>query len=524
MPYTWFLSMKVVAPLRCLAVVLAILVIWTGDTAIAFAEIVDRAAIEAALQGSGALVLEGRMLERAMFRSLYQERDFQPIWSEQRTESFSNALEEAASHGLDADAYRVSSGSLVQRELLLSDAFLRYASALARGRVWPGDFERDWRIPAPPFDAAKVLEAATRDIASVLRDLVPQDAAYQRLRDALRGYRELTKSGWYAIQSRRPMRLGDSGDNVRRLRARLAVEGFVNPTAGVDPSRYDEVLADSVSRFQAARGLMVDGVTGRFTLAALNISPAARVQQIVLNLERWRSLPRSDDGTRIEVNVPAAIATLYEEDRPVKTTRVIVGAVFHPTPVLRTRMIAVSFNPPWNVPSSILRKEIRPRLRRDPGYLERLGFAFVDTPGGKRLVQMPGPENALGQLKFEMPNPANVYMHDTPDRNLFARPQRTFSHGCIRVDDPRDLAQILLGSDQWSRAAIDNAIATGQTETVFLPHEVPVYVLYWTAFVDSDGTVEFRDDIYGRDMRLAKALAAHGTESHAAQTSNDSRC
>jgi murein L,D-transpeptidase YcbB/YkuD len=184
--------------------------------------------------------------------------------------------------------------------------------------------------------------------------------------------------------------------------------------------------------------------------------------------------------------------------------RVIVGTVTHPTPVFRATMTSVLINPPWNVPSSIQRNEIMPKLKRDPGYLARGNYVFRD----ERLVQLPGPKNALGQLKFEMPNPLDVYMHDTPDRRLFARPQRTLSHGCVRVEDPRDLARRLIDSNAWPEAAIDQTIASGETRRVPLKQAIPVYVLYWTAFADPDGTVEFRDDIYGRDQRLAAALAA----------------
>lgn len=495
--------MMVVASLRRFTVVLMALIIWTG---LVWAAPPDHAAIAALLQGNGALVLDGRTLDRSLLRAFYQKHDFQPIWNDQRKASLSRALADAPSHGLDGTAFSVTSTVAAERELLVTDAFLRYAAALARGRVSPSDFETDWYFAAPSFDADKTLDAALAgDVATELDDLAPHAPAYARLRVALQHYRERAKTGWRSVSSATPLRLGDEGDKVLTLRKRLAVEEF-SSAAESDLARYDGALADSVSRFQAARGLAVDGVAGKLTLAALNVSAASRVRQIELNLERWRSLPRFADSTRIEVNVPAAVAVLYEDDKPVMTTRVIVGAVIHPTPVFRTRMISVLFNPPWDVPSSILRKEIEPRLRRDPGYLDRLGFAFVDG----RLVQMPGPKNALGQLKFEMPNPYDVYMHDTPDRQLFAQARRTFSHGCIRVDDPRDLAQILLDSDQWSRTAIDSAIATGRTETVDLPREVPVYVLYWTAFVDPDGMVQFRDDIYGRDQRLAAALASHG--------------
>jgi murein L,D-transpeptidase YcbB/YkuD len=157
-------------------------------------------------------------------------------------------------------------------------------------------------------------------------------------------------------------------------------------------------------------------------------------------------------------------------------------------------------------------------LKKNPNYLERFGFAYWDVRGGKELVQVPGPTNSLGQVKFEMPNPDDVYMHDTPEKRLFALSRRYISHGCIRVEDPRGLAQVLLDSDQWSRDAIDAAIATGQTKNVPLHKTLPVYVLYWTAFVDPDGTVEFRDDVYGRDRRLAEALAARAAADHLAAT------
>jgi len=509
-----------------LIVVSAALFVGAGGLVVAGAAGVDRATIEAALQGGGVLSSSGgRVVDRATLRALYQRNDFEPIWTEDRIASFSLALQDAASQGLDSSAFSVSSTAPAERELLLTDAFLRYASALARGRVWPGDFETDWRIAAPPFDPKKVLDAArSGEVASALADLLPRDPAYGRLRAALQRYRELAKNGWAPVVSAKPLRLGDHGDKVRQLRERLALEGFAGAAEGVDMALYDDVLAASVSRYQAARGLAVDGVAGRLTLAALDVSAEARVAQIALNLERWRSLPRFGGGLHIEVNVPAASAVLYDDERSLKTMQVIVGAVTHPTPVFRAQMTSVLFNPPWNVPSSILRKEIGPRLQRDPGYLERLGFAFVDGPGGRRLVQLPGPKNALGQLKFEMPNSSDVYMHDTPDRQLFAEPRRAFSHGCIRVEDPRDLARILLDSEKWSRAAIDDAIATGKTQTVLLPHEVPVYVLYWTAFADPDGMVEFRNDLYGRDQKLAAALATQGAMEYLVAAAEQRKC
>ena len=478
----------------------------------------EAVAIAAALQGGEPLVLAGRALDKPTLNAIYQARGYQPVWSEPRQQSYRRAVAEAASQGLDPASFSVAAAQPVARELLLSDAFLRYASALARGRVDPKDFETDWRIDQPVFDAGKVFNAAMNgDIAVTLAALAPHEPEYERLRAALRRYAALDQKAWHVLFSPVAVQLGDRGDIVKALRDRLIAEGYLDAAVTPDdPTFFDQTLSAAVSKFQTTHGLPVDGSVGRLTLAALNVSPALRTRQIRWNLERWRSLPRIDAATRIEVNVAAAQAVLFEGGEPIRTMRAIVGAAVHPTPVLRARIASVLLNPPWIVPASIIQKEIRPMLKRDPKYLTRFGFAYWDVRGGKELVQVPGPTNSLGQVKFEMPNPDDVYMHDTPERRLFALSRRYISHGCIRVEDPRGLAQVLLDSGQWSRDAIDAAIATGQTQSIPLHRSLPVYALYWTAFVDPDGTVEFRDDVYGRDRRLAEALAARAAAEHLA--------
>jgi len=483
------------------------------------------AAIKAALSGSDPLVLSGHGLDKATLNTVYEPRGFQPVWTEARQQSFRHALEEAASHGLDARNYEIKTTQSTARELLLTDAFLRYASALARGRVNPKDFETDWRIDPPAFNAGQVFGAAINgDVDKVLATLAPHEPEYERLREALSRYSALDSKAWHVLFSPVTVQLGDHGDIVKGLRDRLIAEGYLDAAAvPEDPSAFDQTLADAVTKFQATHGLPVDGAVGKLTLAALNVSPALRTRQIRWNLERWHSLPRIDAAVRIEVNAPAAQAVLFADGEPVRVMRAIVGSTVHPTPVLRARMTSVLLNPPWIVPDSIIRNEIRPMLKKNPNYLERFGFAYWDVRGGRELVQVPGPTNSLGQVKFEMPNPDDVYMHDTPERRLFGLSRRYISHGCIRVEDPRGLAQILLNSDQWSRDAIDAAIATGQTKSVPLHKSLPVYVLYWTAFVDPDGMVEFRDDVYGRDRRLAEALAAHAAADHLAATGDTGR-
>lgn len=479
---------------------------------------VDGAALQAALQGGDPLVLAGHALNKATLNAVYQPHGFEPVWTASREEAFAAALADAASQGLDASAYKVTATKPVARELLLTDAFLRYAAALAHGRVSPQDFETDWRIDPPAFDAPHVFDAAMAgDIGAVLAGLAPHEPEYERLRQALARYEALSKQEWHVLFSPTKLQPGDRADIVPALRDRLIAEGYLDGGQPVDdPSFYDPALQAAVSRFQATHGLAVDGSVGRQTLAALNVSPALRTRQIRWNLERWRSLPRIDAPDRIEVNVAAATATLFAGGESVRVMRAIVGAAVHPTPVLRARMRSVLLNPPWVVPSSIIEKEIRPMLLKDPKYLQRFGFAYVDVNGGKELVQQPGPGNSLGLVKFEMPNSDDVYMHDTPERQLFGLSRRYISHGCVRVEDPRELARILIDSDHWSRDAIDAAIATGQTQSIPLHKSLPVYMLYFTAFVDPDGTVEFRDDVYGRDRRLAQALAAHATADHLA--------
>ena len=334
----------------------------------------------------------------------------------------------------------------------------------------------------------------------------PADPAYQRLQTALAASQEDVRTArWHRLSLPLPMKPGDSGPAVSALRQRLAAEGFDAGTGEV----FDDALTTAVKRYQAARGIADDGTVGPGTLAQLNVSPAARVQQIRLNLARWRMLPRRWAARRIEVNVAAETMVLYQPGEAPLTMRAVVGSPKHPTPLLHAYMTGVLLNPPWRVPSSIIENEIRPALKKNPNYLERNGYAYVDVAGGRELQQLPGPKNALGSLKFEMPNLEDIYLHDTPARWLFRNSRRAVSHGCIRLEDPRGLATTQLSvSPDWPRSAIDDAIATGVTQRIPLAHALPVYVLYFTAFVDEDGTVEFRDDLYGRDHRLAAALEA----------------
>jgi murein L,D-transpeptidase YcbB/YkuD len=473
-------------------------------------------ALRALLAGDDVLKLAGRTLDRPTLTKLYEARGDQPIWVDapEREASLRRVLAGAAAHGLDPAVFAVPKAKPEERELLLTDAFLRYAAALAQGRINPTTIESDWALPVPRFDALAALDrAAGGDPAAVLDELAPAEPGYKGLQAALVRYRAIVAAGgWPRVRRVGKLVRGDVSAAVATLRRRLIAEDFL--PADDTGHDFDAALETALKRFQALHGIAVDGQVGHDTYAALNVSARERLEQISDNLERWREMPRQWPETRIEVNVPAAWLTVIEHGTPELSMRAIVGAEQHPTPVLRARMNAVLFNPPWNIPDSIVRKEILPHVRRDPHYLDRNHYVYVGAPGRSALRQLPGPENALGRIKFELPNIYDVYLHDTPSHPLFSRVIRTLSHGCVRLEDPRDLALYVLAGtkENWTLDAIDGAIAEGDTRRVPLAHSVPVYLLYWTAFVDPDGGIEFRDDIYGRDQRLAAAMDARDAQ------------
>ena len=259
--------------------------------------------------------------------------------------------------------------------------------------------------------------------------------------------------------------------------------------------------------FQRRHGLEEDGVAGPATLAELNQRAEDHVRQIEVNLERWRWLPRDLGRRHVRVNIAAFRLDAVEDGRTALDMRVIVGKPYTRTPMFGSAMDAVIFNPSWYVPTSIAVHEILPKARKDPSYLRRGGYEVLS---GSRIRQRPGPQNALGRIKFVFPNRFNVYLHDTPARTLFGRTVRTFSHGCIRIEKPADLAVWVLGGDdpRWTAEAVRAGVEAGRERRVALHEKVPVHVAYWTAWADERGTLRLGRDVYQRDGQLAALLAA----------------
>ncbi|HTY67287.1 MAG TPA: L,D-transpeptidase family protein [Alphaproteobacteria bacterium] len=482
--------------------------------------------------------VDGEPVATAEVRAIYAALGNTPLWqldprADERRQALEAAIAGAADQALRAEglhgaalarlAHPATARHVAARDVLLTDAALDYASQLRRGAADAAALGPDWHIAPDGFDAVHALTEALRggQFAAFLSSLAPADPQYRTLLTALQHYRALVRAGgWAPIPGRDEVKLDGRDPRLPALRNRLTAEGYLPIGRDGDLG----TLSLAVRAFQTRHGLDADARIGQRTLAALNVDAEQRANQIAANLERWRHLPRQFGPRYIAVNLADQSLELVEEGTSTFHTRVIVGDTRHQSPMIRATVTGVTFNPPWNVPPSIAVREMLPRLKRDPHYLAANDIVIVgrgdDDPFGLRvdwrrmsgqnfpfrLQQRPGVKNSLGVLKLEMANPWNVYLHDTPVKQLFARAQRGFSHGCIRVQQPGELARRLLDDPAWDGDAIAQGIAAGDTHTVPLRRPVPVYLLYWTAFVDADGAVNFRDDLYGRDAPVELAL------------------
>jgi murein L,D-transpeptidase YcbB/YkuD len=348
---------------------------------------------------------------------------------------------------------------------------------------------------------------------------------YTRLQAALAQYRDIdAQGGWKPVSAGPPLKLGMADARVLALRERLIATGDLTEGSS-QPTVFDASAAEAVKRFQRRHGLEIDGAAGRNTLEALNVPVAARIDQIRVNLERARWVLHEIAGQFVVVDIAGFRALYVRDDEVVWTARAQVGRPYRETPVFKSAITYLVLNPTWTVPPGILTQDVLPAVRRDRSYLRKRNLHVIDA-GGKRLDpskldwskytggnfpyqlrQDPGPANALGRIKFMFPNPHLVYLHDTPSKELFDKPERVFSSGCIRIENPLELAELLLNDpERWSREQIARAIDTHVTRTVFLETPVPVLLLYWTVDVSREGVIMFRKDIYDRDQAVLEAL------------------
>lgn len=489
-------------------------------------------------------------------RRFYDKRQYSPAWVTERglrpqAEELLQAIDGTVAEGLEPSRYqRDRLATLVQeiaelrsyddpeaqRRLAYADMHLTYtyltlASHVATGRQQPTTLRIDWYTKPRNVDLDSRLEKALADegnLVESLRTLRPPEEGYKPLVDALNRYREIAKQGGWPMVPEGEMKQGARGPAVAALRARLRAEGYLSGEQQDQDAVYDQALAGAVAAFQKRHGFDPTGVVDKDTLEDLNVPVEARLQQIQLNLERWRWMP-SDLGERyIRVNIPEFKMALVEGGKPTLEMRVVVGkAQQNRTPVFSDKMTYLELNPAWNLPPGIVAEEIVPASGGDPGYLARKNLEVVqgyDDPqpvdpysidmaqlgsngSPYRLRQRPGPDNPLGQVKFMFPNEHDIYLHDTPADHLFAKEERAFSHGCIRLERPMELANVLLKGSEWTPEKLQAVLASGEQTTVSLPKPLPVHLLYFTAWVDESGTLQFRRDVYGHDTKLAKALA-----------------
>lgn len=482
----------------------------------------------------------------------YQRRDYTPLWHTadgQLTDaalSFIDHLPDVVSDGLVPDDYHVagikalsssrwpSAGLIAQRELLLSDGFLLLALHLRDGRVKQDTFEPRLRISGVAPNLLRLLDEAVQyeRVVQTLDALRPALEGYWLLRRALPQYYAVEAvGGWPALDIDFSLREGDEGPAVTRLRQRLAAEPGLGVAVEESSTAFDSNLARIVKSFQSHHGLARDGVVGPATRAVLNVPAHARIRQIEANLERWRWLPQDLGSRFVVVNIANYSLTAHVDHEVVLTMKVVVGKPYRRTPVFIDEIEHLVLNPSWEVPNTILYEDIIPGLRRDPGMLARQNFRLFGTTNGElrevdpstvnwsavlapgrpfpfRLRQLPGATNPLGKMKFMFPNKYDVYLHDTPARELFKRRVRDFSSGCIRVENPTELALFLLDGDaRWTPETLQAAVEMEKERYVPLAQTVPIYIQYFTVWNGRDNVMQFREDIYGRDDALAEALA-----------------
>ena len=414
-------------------------------------------------------------------------------------------------------------------ELAMSQAFLTFARDVHSGQTSPNVSASNIVIPRKPVDAVAWLSLA-RDsgVEAALETLRPDHPQYFQLRQMLKGYRTLAaKGGWPKIDEGPSLKPGMTDPRIGQMRANLKARGY-NGIDNADPNLFDDNIVAVVEHFQRRHDLDDDGVAGPKTIAAMNVTADERVRQIIVNMERWRWLPDQLGSRHVFVNQAGFEMFLVDKGEVVARHKVIVGKPFHQTPMFSDKIAYAEFNPTWTVTPAIAAAEFLPKLREDPGYLARNDYVLYGGWGAGapvidpwsvdwhavsskkfpyRIVQQPGPKNALGVVKFMFPNKFNIYLHDTPSRQLFAQTGRAFSHGCIRVHEPVKFAEKLFGLDNsLTPAGVKKLIDGKKTKTASLKTKVPVHLTYFTVWIDDDGVPSFFEDIYDRDTLVSRLL------------------
>jgi L,D-transpeptidase YcbB len=494
-----------------------------------------------------------RIIGNELVAKYYEAQQFQPAWQDPaKLDELVSSIEDLRNDGLDPTDYHLEAlrsyrldvrmktplalQDRANLELLATDAFMLGLYHVYVGKVDPLKLSSQWNFSQRPTlsfeEGLQRFSArlAAGEISEAFDSARPSHVWYQRGRDRLKDYRAIAAAGgWPAIADGPTLKPGMSDARVPVLRKRLEITRDLAPAttaaAAAEPDLYDAALEQAVKAFQDRHGLAPDGAVGPGTRSAMNVPVEQRIDQMRVNLERARWTLHEIKGEFVLVDVAGFYVSYFRNDEPIWTSKVVVGRDERETPIFRSKITYVVFNPTWTIPPGILVKDKLPDLKRNPGALKKMNIRVLDGSGREvnpysvnwkqygparlppyQFVQDPGPNNALGLVKIMFPNPYLVYLHDSPAKSLYELDQRTFSSGCIRVQKAFELAELVLNDPQWNKQSMDAVIATKETRTVNLKQPVPVLILYWTAQPRPDGQVVFRNDIYGRDPPTLAAL------------------
>ncbi len=507
-----------------------------------------RLTLDAWSAGYDKIIYEADIYYSEQLTDFYTENNYQPLWLNQTKlttngHKLLDAIKLISEEGLLPNDYHLNQLKYLDElieinteyDILLSDAYLLLSSHLLNGKVSPTYLKKEWVVIEKDFNHIGQLTRIKNNetVDSVLNSLKPKSKYYKKLKQWLTKLTRLPEMNWDQLALKPAIKINMSDPRIPLIREKLLFWGdytLENPSEMFDGEIYDDETYDSplfeaIEKFQIRHGLDTDGIIGKQTLEALNLSVDDQIKKIKVNLERFRWQKNVVSENRIEVNIAEFNLRVYLNNQLVMEKPVIVGKNYRKTPVFDDQLKYLVFNPTWTVPQRLINEDKLPQILKDPDYLDNMEFKLFEIGTSTavdpksvdwtavtkknfpfRMVQSPGDKNALGQVKFMFPNSFDVYLHDTPARELFNKSGRAFSSGCIRVKDPIDLAELLLKNQSVERNKIDSILKSKETKTIYLTKPIAISLEYWTTWVDESNTLIVRNDIYGRDDVLFKAL------------------
>ncbi|ESU29432.1 hypothetical protein FLJC2902T_08350 [Flavobacterium limnosediminis JC2902] len=469
-------------------------------------------------------------------KEFYRNNLFKTVWTENEDrKALIDLIKDSENEGLTPEDYNYSSlekqenlkvkltaGELIAYDILLTESFQKLANHLYNGKLNPRQLYSNWDVGNKKLKAIDLLQEAIRHhaVETTLDTLKPTHVAYKLLKKSLKKINEMPSDDFSPITIEDKIKPGDTTSTIKAIKKRLIYWGDYTET-DVLTKIYDDETATAVKKFQQRHGLLADGIIGNNTITALNFTKEQRTQQILANLERWKWFPRDLGENYIVINIPDFKLHVIKGNDTVRSHKIVVGKEKRQTPVLSSKFSNLVINPTWTVPPTIIKEDLGPTAAKNRGYFASTRITIYDSkgqqvdpyswnaakPNNYRYVQKPGSNNSLGLVKFNFPNGHLVYLHDTNHKELFELSGRALSSGCIRVDNPLDLAYYILETDQsvMNQKRVEKLIASGKTSGIPLKKSIQIHVLYWTAWMNENG-FQFRNDIYNLDSELYQKL------------------